>query len=660
LIIFLKNAQFKRKQALFKREQGRRRADNAIRVGRAPVAFLHSAFALLSSACFTVFLTACLNNDLTSANKFALTNQINTENPGTVISGEDSNAILTLTRVVRSNLNTSSELDLVGDGSGAMGRLCVAGEQSGSGGGAASTDGPSTCTCEYSYTRSDGSKETVEVDTVYHEMNLIRCSSSIIPTNIRFFDVRVHVTNSDAYSNTVRFQVGNDLLNLNTADAATFIPVSRYQCHESLYLSYVFDDAFYDPFQAEDSRLIYPLNFYSTNMGGSLSRFANEFQAANGAGYVCPTNTNDPTQGVELTVYSVSSDGGSNRIYPTTGSAHDRANFVLAKERTGVFSVPVKAWIAPGISSADDTPLGFAAEPIPGSEPDQETCPSDVDIPADYQWAKLWLFRARLERRMNLVPNQLAQAGGLACNPGTWQTADVDGNGALDPVVVDCGANGGKPAEVGFGTSSLADRVFSSGTATPRCLRLQASSSASFPPAAACPNNTGLSGAGCTTDRLTGNQTNTAYNILRAGSDIWHPSAGISSFCTGPTTFDPFNLCDLLGGFATPYQYSDTTNFIDPEERFDFLFVVSPVDITTADMDSESAASRPYTPFRFFKASDCLSGNPDAPLTSGDCSINRKIDYRFVAYSIDTFGDAPEENPNRLPDFPVCVLQVRP
>ena len=619
-------------------------------------ALSNSVFASLLFALSS--LTACLNNDLTSASKFALTNQINTENPGSVISGEDSSGILTLTRVIRSNLNSASELDLIGDGSDALGRLCVSGDQNAGGG--ANSDGPSTCTCEYSYTRSDGSKEVVEVDTVYHEMNLIRCSSAIIPTNITYFDVRVHISTNDAFSNSVRFQVGSDLLNLSTSDSSTFLPATRYQCHESLFLSYVFDDDFYDPFQSEDARLVYPLNFYTTNMGGSLSLFASEVQANNGAGYVCPTNTNDPTQGVELTVYSVSSDGGSNRIFPTTGSAFDRSNFVLAKERTGVFNVPVKAMIAPGLLSEDDTPLGYGAEPIPGSEPDQETCPSDVEIPDGYQWVKLWLFRARLERRMNIIPDQLAQAGGLACNPGTWQTADTDRDGQLDAVVANCGSNGGKAPPSGFGSSELADRVYSSGSSTPKCLRLQASSSASFPPAAVCSNNIGLSGAGCTTDLLTGNQTISTYDILSPGSDIWHPADGTTSFCTGASTFDPFNICDLLGGYPTPYQFGDTTDYIEENERFDFLFVVSPVEITTADMDSESSASRPYTPFRFFKASDCASGNPDAPLSPGDCSINRKIDYRFVAYSIDNFGDAPEEDPDRLPDFPVCVLQASP
>jgi hypothetical protein len=620
----------------------------------------------LSLACILLsgLLSACLNNDLTSPDRFALTDQIDTESNGDTGGDGDTSTILSLSQVVRTNSNAASELDLIGDGSGAMGRFCIASDN----GGADDGTGASTCTCEYSYTRTDGSAETVEVDTSYHELDLIRCASTGIPTNISFFTVRVHVTNSDTFSNSVTFQVGSDSVTLNTADEASFLPVTRFQCRESLFISYAFDNNFYDPFQSEDPRLVYPMNFYTTNMGDSIARFVDSVQIVGGAGFVCPTNTNDPTQGVDLTLYSVSSDGGSNRIFPVSGSLHDRANFVLAREATGVFSVPISAILAPAVSTGGQNAngstapeLGFAAEPVPGSEADEETCPTDVEIPDGYQWAKLWLFRSSLAKRKAIFPDQMMASGGLFCNPGTWQTANIDeDSSSLDPVIVDCTTNGGTVADSEAGSTKLADRVYSV-SSTQVCLNLQDGNEVFDPGINACPANANHTGAGCTTDLNTGAQIDTEFDVFRAGSDIWQFAAGTAVACDTTDGFpDPFNLCETTAGFHTPHQEDGATTDVDAQERFDFLFVVSPPEITTADMKAENSAARPYIPFRFFQSSDCISGNPDAPAFSGDCSINRKIDYRFVAYSIDTQGDAPADDPDRLPDFPVCVLQVAP
>ena len=617
----------------------------------------------LACALLSGLLSACLNNNLTTPDRYALTDQIDTESNGDTGGEGDTSTILSLSQVVRTNSNAASELDLIGDGSGGMGRFCVASDN----GGANDGTGASTCTCEYSYTRSDGSAEVLEVDTSYHELDLIRCASTGIPTNVSFFTVRVHVTSSDTYSNSVTFRVGSDSVTLNTSDESSFLPVTRFQCRESLFVSYAFDNNFYDPFQSEDPRLVYPMNFYTTNMGDSIARFVDSVQIVGGAGFVCPTNTNDPTQGVDLTLYSISSDGGSNRIFPVTGSLHDRSNFVLAREATGVFSVPISALLAPsvttGVQNANGSTapaLGFAAEPVPGSEADEETCPTDVEIPDGYQWAKLWLFRSSLAKRKAIFPDQLMASGGLLCNPGTWQTADTDTDGQLDAVIPDCGTNGGTVADSEAGSSTLADRIYSI-SSTQVCLNLQDGANTFDPGVNACPNNTNHTGAGCTTDINTGSQISSSFDIFRAGSDIWQFAAGATDACATTGGYpDPFNLCETVDGFNTPHQEDGATTDVDAQERFDFLFVVSPPEITTADMKAEDSAARPYIPFRFFQSSDCISGNPDAPAFSGDCSINRKIDYRFVAYSIDTQGDAPADDPDRLPDFPVCVLQVAP
>ena len=621
---------------------------------------LEQGFAALAFPALALNLGGCLTNNLTSTDKLSLIENVDTESNGD--SGDEgSSSIITLSKVVRTNANAASELDLVGDGSGSMGTFCASED------GNADGEGASGCTCEFSYTRSNGSAEVIEVDTSYREQDLIRCASSSIPTDVSYFTVRVHIVSSDTFSNSVIFRIGSDTTVLNTADEATFLPVQRFQCKEALFVPYAFDGNFYDPFQSEDPRLIYPLNFYTTNMGESIARFVGNNTPNNGAGFVCPTNTNDPTQGVELSVYSVSSDGGSNRIFPVTGSLHDRANFLLARESTGVFTVPISALLAPnvatGVAGADGStppPLGFAAEPVPGSEPDEETCPDDVEIPDGYQWAKLWLFRSSLAKRKMLSPANMIQSGGLMCNPGTWQTADVDGTAGLDPVILDCGGLGGRIGDSAPGGTKMADRVYSRDSVQV-CLKYQtdeADAANFFAPGDSlfCTNNTGNSAAGCTTDLNTGLQFS-SFESFRPGSDIWQFAGGLGACTSG---FDPFGLCDFIGGVATPYEEDGTATDIDAQERFDFLFVVSPPEVTTNDMKAENSAARPYIPFRFFQASDCTSGNPDAPAFSGDCSVNRKIDYRFVAYSIDGQGDAPADDPDRLPDFPVCVLQVEP
>src|SRR5690606_26143957 len=128
----------------------------------------------------------------------------------------------------------------------------------------------------------------------------------------------------------------------------------------------------------------------------------------------------------------------SNRVIyrdrtTATGNQWDRTNFVLAREKSGLFSVPVNSLIAPniytttppadgsGLSTGQYPPLGYAARPIATSE--GERCPSaeEVDIPDGYHWAKLWAWRVGVQSRVYVkTSTEVQRTGAIVCDPGNW------------------------------------------------------------------------------------------------------------------------------------------------------------------------------------------------------------------------------------------------
>jgi hypothetical protein len=152
---------------------------------------------------------------------------------------------------------------------------------------------------------------------------------------------------------------------------------------------------------------------------------------------------------VDMDMRVFSNDG--SQIYPVMNPTNDKHNFLVMREMSGAFNVPVNTMLAPNLNSAklndgipmtpdtattnSDTgavsisPIGYGAAPIPLGN-DIETCPdTSVVIPTGYKWKKLWLFRASLEDRKYSTSVKAAAWGSVACNPGK-KDADSDNSSA--------------------------------------------------------------------------------------------------------------------------------------------------------------------------------------------------------------------------------------
>jgi len=580
-------------------------------------------------------------------------------------------SMLTLSRVVKSTYRPGS-FDLVGDGSGAMGQYCVSKENSGGGqnseeGGASAT----TCKCVYTFTNPNGNEETIEADTVYRESNLIRCgydgssSPEAIPSAVSKVAVKIHITQLDgAYSNELNVSLMGTGSTLDPTDSASFVLAQRYQCRDIVHIPYLFDVQLYDPIQSEDPRLAYALNFFTTNMGRAMALYAGDTTYS--WKWHCPSKPNDPAMNFDLTVYSLGIAAGSKIIYPPQDRQHDRSTFYLAKAPTGVFSVPINAYIIPGRNTTANTngnpypPIGWAATPVATSS-NTETCPDNTVIPPGFHWAKLWLFRADLPARQYRTSTGITRLGRIDCNPGTYPTGgQVFPNCLGMPAIGDAVVAPSVP---------LAARILYPYS----CVMLNGLTD----PCAIGPvgNGPGWDGPGCTTQangsaiRSPMNGTSSgAFDYspypLPLGTDVWRADA---AFCTDRSK--PMNLCTGSDGFPNPNSPSKSTrvpyddsagtwaSYPVPLDHADFLFVVSPVTIMAADMQNSSVTKRdPYIPYRFMGKGDCLSPDPDHP-APGDCDPRRRINYGLKLHDIGNNGDPPANDPTRPGVFPACVIQ---
>lgn len=364
-----------------------------------------------------------------------------------------------LTRVLRNATSPTSTFDLIGDGTGAMGKGCMSKDTENS----TQSKGESTCTCAYSYTLSNGSTESYEAPTTYHEGNVIRCLYVDIPTAVKSVKVRIHQTTLDTYSNSISFNLNNRNITLDPTEASTFAQVQRYQCRDLLWIpNSLAPDTIYDPFQSEDPHNSIPMNFYTTNLGASQAIYGGGMSSVTPPkNWNCPSIPNDPHLKMDLTLYSAGPDSaGSKKIYPPSGSSFDRSTFYLARRATSVFDVPVNAYIAPEINTlspdaqgnqtAGAPPIGYGASPISTGIPGQETCP-DLSIakPTGYHWVKVWLYRMAMPGRKAIYSYYFNNIGPIACSPGDWkQTTSLQRNAAgniisshLNSVFPDCDNN---------------------------------------------------------------------------------------------------------------------------------------------------------------------------------------------------------------------------
>ena len=581
-------------------------------------------------------------------NNFAIkgfnANSINASTPF-LGNNSDNSGAFTLSRVIKSTLDSDNVLDLIGDGTGSFGNLCL---PSGSGSSDSSSTSETVCTCTYSFNSSTGPVQ-IDVPVIYHEADLLRCNySQTIPSTVTAVTVKVHLTSAGTFSNGIVFNFSGTGVILDPSDSKSFSKVTRYQCREKIDVRYQLDSTVYDPFQSEDPHLTYPLDFYATNLAKAIADFVNPELADANKSFDCPPilNPGDFLSGstlstffsdnrVNLVLYSKAAlPNGSKVMFPPQPGEFDRTTFYLSKKKSGPFSVPVNAREAPNVLTSDATPLGFGATPIPIGN-GQTTCPdTSVVIPSGFHWVKVWLFGASLPPRQVAKSPAMQAVGTIACNPGLWNTATPAVGNVFPQCTTDANSIILNETQVGGavvpGSTNhyLANRFLNSG----QCVALDTSGTH--------PNTCGSSpGAGCN------------------GADFWKILTGSCSALAGSGSSDPLSVCNLI----TP-DFPSTSNIIpvdvDTTSRFDFLFVVTPQSINLSDMQNSTSASLPYQPFRFMTNTDCLSSDPDQPTSANDCSSTTVINtFGLKLHDVNSNGDPPADDPNRAGVFPVCALQ---
>lgn len=586
----------------------------------------------LAGLCFIFILSACVNG----GNRSKTSQTSIAESVG-------GNNLITINQVLRTTSNPSGSFDVIGDGSGAIAQYCTSAQNS--------DQGPTNCKCSYTFARSDGTVQTIENDTTYHETNLVRCSSQGVQVGTTNINFKLTIA-SGGSSNELVITPQGLAVSLDLTNPINYAKADRYQCRDAIFIPHIFDSKIYDPFLSDDPELSYPLNFYTTNKGGTISAFVANPGAApsNGSGWICPLSPSlgkapgtlvDDITSLDLRIFSVASEtGGDNKIYPpTAGVGTDRSTFFLARQPAGLFTVPVNAYIAPNTVTAPGTsgtppPLGYGVAPIPigNSGSGMERCPlqSELAIPARTRWVKVWLFRASLAARFYPSSNALQKtAQGLFCNPGTYQ-------GSTKVVFSDCG-NAGRTIPTSAPNATIADRVI-------------------------------LGSQACVTPSIgAGSGLWIGSSQTAGGTDRWSLVNGAQpAFACSGQVPDPFNLCNSSN--RVPFDGTLTSNSIDANNtsRYDFLFVVTPAadasnnplnpPVNTVNFKNADQVAAQYTPYRFYSPKFCPDGAD--PTDPSQCAQNEIVNYGFKAFDVGTNGDAPPGQAGRQPVFPVCALQT--
>ncbi len=321
--------------------------------------------------------------------------------------------------------------------------------------------GTSTCECEFSYQQPGIGAQILNVTPTYVEADMIRCPNQV-PSGIESFDVRIRALPAQAggtiyHSNRLTYSLGNgNNTNLNSAiyldlsDENSYVPVQRYQCRKREFIANPLDKKIADPFQTVDPRVLYPFNYYTTNVSESLLRMQRGVAGANGAStgdqsWECSLNATPDSNlhwWANPAVYSrtpctndfCSADG--ELMYPTaslssgpvpalnftsSNTAKRRSSFSLAKRAYGVFQTPLIAAIAPrdyltSVYSTSTSPLGWAAKPVPAVN-GSSSCPA-IALPEGARWVKLWNFRATSIPPSPVVADSISSsASTIGCRP---------------------------------------------------------------------------------------------------------------------------------------------------------------------------------------------------------------------------------------------------
>lgn len=603
-----------------------------------------------------------------------------TASSGTTPDPSLQNDQLVLVSVLPSQQSAGSQYDMIGK-NGQFQKSC--------------TNSNAPCKCEYTYEQNSLGTQTVTGNVTYNEVDLIRCVNAV-PSGIQSFSVRVLQTDPTTgvtmASNAIRvslngagqFSNAESFVDLTSINA--YVPVTRFQCRKRIYIPNPMDngdgDGIIDPFQSEDPNILYPFNFYTTNVSASIVQLQIvSFASGSGgtgtgsdgaADWECTlTPTLDrtlhswanpyvfskvPCSGVTTQSFC-QSEPDAKLMYPSSvlsapqipihGSAQGkrRSSFWLAGKQYGVFQIPVTAPIAPGNGYRNPTmgTIGYAAKPIPDAR--GSTCPL-INLPTGTQWVKLWPHRADIQTSKYVAGGGSGSVGQsvIACN------AD---QGSNTSAFKSCTASNGSGGYVGGLGSQFGTFLNDNLTLT----RIASFRSGAF------------SGGGITPEVC----YKTPVGTFGAASETWNPSPYFFHDLTPlPTLLDlkGFPIWNLyesasLGAGPAPRFLnapatilSDTQGIsikdVSPDGFVDWLFTVSPVMHDREDVNLDDAMRNPanssvdmYRPVTYRTRGDC-----DLSDDTG-CPLGKQVNWGLMGGGMSNNIGGSSGNV-----YPLCVLQV--
>ncbi len=543
------------------------------------------------------------------------------------------------------------------------------------------------CVCEYTYTSPGVGLTVVEEAVTYQESDLLRCNNAV-PTGIASFEVRILAKGSNDNSNTISVNLSSTaFVNTNFVDLTSeesFKPVSRFQCRHRESVPNPLSPNMVDPIQSEDPKLIYPFNFYTTNVAQSLW----SMQGTGNQEWDCtltPTYNYGMHWWANPYVFSASTcsgtpfcNGDSELVYPITQLSSDkvpasagatapnakrRASFYLAKQRYGVFDVALTAAIAPNTYTAGTYgSIGFAARTIPQAG-GTSACPN-IPIPSNATWVKVWNFAATDLKPPSYVDatSQTFANSGIACNPA----GDVF------------------PSCFQFAKDKTAGAVSDFNSWMP--VQLHATSISAFlqtPVNGAAPQLSSFSDTTTLASRVVflnnagSNPANACHNITAMGDgmETWHPSPfGFTGFSADEIKSLPwglyqgvtqsnkcggtYNYVSAAGGPCNglknnQYEPSDTQLHLSKftESNYsDNLFVVTDPSVNDTQMRNLASGVSQYRPVTYRTAGDCNCASQTG--CPAGCSPSKAINWHVDV-------KAPGSASTSADMFPLCVLQFK-
>jgi len=480
-----------------------------------------------------------------------------------------------------------------------------------------------TCMCQFTYLTSSGSSVTVAELTNYQESDLITCNN-MIPSGITAFSTQIIVvpgtsaspgvsatptpnSNSILYASnslTGNFDSGSlaGTTNYqNLSSASTYVPVQRFQCRKRIFISNPMNPSMIDPFQSQNPTVIYPFNYYTTNVATSL---LDQQQSAD-TSWECTLTTAanynlqwwaNPNVFSAAPCSSSFCTGDGSLIYPQnalssgmvpvnnpSANGKTRSSFYLAAQPYSVFNVAVQAAVAPSPSNSgagtasSPAPLGtytsstygvigYGAQPISNGN-GTSSCPA-ITLPANAYWVKLWNFQAtNITSPVIVTGSQSVTQSAIACDS---IHADLTGESEAAEIFPSCeyyipkwSTNGGAGSvaessqalqtETGhpygvFGVPLNDSRVSPGPSATPTKLATRVATllnSSSTSSTSACYNfNAGTGDNNNLTSGISWYNTNPSATPYAGGNDTWVPSPFAFDNTIGTSTISgfPWNL----------------------------------------------------------------------------------------------------------------------